>query len=124
MWNDSIPELVDELFEQNGPHAGPKETAMVWYIADLVREAELAAARDGGLVDLADAPTERNGARLFYDSIENSPNGGFGDPTDASAEKGEQLFEAACEQLVSLSEWLAAQPWETLAPREHVRTRG
>ncbi|MFQ3318223.1 MAG: creatinine amidohydrolase [Natronomonas sp.] len=121
MWNESIPELVDALFEQNGPHAGPKETSMVWHIADLVREGELEAARDGGLLDLEAAMTERNGARLFYDAIENSGNGAFGDPTDASAEKGEQLFEAATEQLVDLCTWLGKQPWETLAPREHVR---
>ena len=24
MWNDSIPELVDDLFAKNGPHGGPK----------------------------------------------------------------------------------------------------
>ena len=123
MWNESIPELVDDLFERNGPHAGPKETAMVWHIADAVREGKLEAAREGGLVDLADAPTERNGARLFYDAVENSDNGAFGDPTDASAEKGRRLFEAATEQLVELCDWLREQPFEAFAPREHVRER-
>jgi len=124
MWNESIPGLVDSLFERNGPHAGPKETSMVWYLADLVREGELDAARDDGCPDLAAVETERNGARLYYDSIENSHNGAFGDPTDAAAEKGERLFEAATEQLVELAEWLERQPWETLGPRDHVRTRG
>jgi creatinine amidohydrolase len=123
MWNESIPELVDSLFEQNGPHAGPKETAMVWHIADLVREGELEAARDGGCPDIEAIDIERNGARTFYDSIENTDNGAFGDPTDASAEKGQRLFEAAADQLVELAEWLDARPWETLAPREHVRER-
>ena len=96
---------------------------MVWHIADAVREGELEAARDSGLVDLADAPTERNGARLFYDAVENSDNGAFGDPTDASAEKGRRLFEAATEQLVELCDWLREQPFEAFAPREHVRER-
>ena len=123
MWNESIPELVDELFEHNGPHAGPKETSMVWYIDDAVREERLAEARDGGRVDLANARTEQNGARTFYDSIGNSPNGGFGDPTDASAEKGERLFEAASEQLVRLCEWMAARDIEDLMPAPHVRER-
>jgi len=123
MWNESIPELVDELFEHNGPHAGPKETAMVWHIADAVREGELEAARDSGLVDIEGAPTERNGARTFYDAIENSDNGAFGDPTDASAEKGRRLFEAAAGQLVELCAWLREQPFEALAPHEHVRER-
>ncbi|PSP46064.1 amidase [Halobacteriales archaeon QH_10_70_21] len=123
MWNESIPELVDESFERNGPHAGPKETAMVWHIADAVREDELAAARDGGLVDIEAATTEQNGARTFHDAIENSDNGAFGDPVDASAEKGRRLFEAATGQLVELCGWLERQPWETLAPRDHVRER-
>ena len=123
MWDESIPELVDSLFEQNGPHAGPKETSMVRYLADLVREGELEAARDGGCPDLEAVETERNGARLYYDSIENTDNGAFGDPTDASAEKGEQLFRAATDQLVELAEWIETQPWAAIGPREHVRER-
>ena len=123
MWDESIPELVDSIFEQNGPHAGPKETSMVWYLADLVREGELEAAVEGGCPDIEAVDNERNGARLYYDAIENSYNGAFGDPTDASAEKGQQLFEAATEQLVSLASWLDEQPWETLGPKSHVRER-
>jgi creatinine amidohydrolase len=123
MWNESIPELVDSLFERNGPHAGPKETSMVWYLADLVRTDKLDAARDGGCPDLEAIEARRNGARTFYDSIENSDNGGFGDPTDASAEKGEQLFEAATEQLVELAEWIDTQPWEAIGVDEHIRNR-
>lgn len=123
MWDESIPRLVEDLFERNGPHAGPKETAMVWHVADLVREDELEAARDGGLADVDPSVIAQNGARVFFDSIENSENGAFGDPTDATPEKGEQLFEAATEQLVELCEWLDAQPWESLTPRAHVRNR-
>lgn len=120
MWNNSIPDLVDDLFEQNGPHAGPKETAMVWYIEDNVREEKLTEARDGGLADLADAETMKHGARTFYDAVDNSGNGGFGDPTDASAEKGKQLFEAASEQLVQLCDWMAAQDSADLMPTPRV----
>lgn len=120
MWDNSIPDLVDDLFEQNGPHAGPKETAMVWYIEDNVREEKLTEARDGGLADLADAETMKHGARTFYDAVDNSGNGGFGDPTDASAEKGKQLFEAASEQLVQLCDWMAAQDSADLMPTPRV----
>jgi creatinine amidohydrolase len=90
---------------------------MVWHIADLVREGELEAARDGGLVDIEADGEARNGTRIHYDAIDVSDNGAFGDPTDASAEKGARLFEAATEQLVELAEWA------TLAPSEHVRER-
>jgi len=119
MWDESIPELVDELFEINGPHAGPKETSMVAYLEDLVREDELEAAYEGGMAPFDMEALTRNGARVTHDSIENSRNGAFGDPRDASAEKGEQLFEAATDQLVELCHWLDAQPYEDLLPKPH-----
>jgi len=120
MWNDSIPELVDDLFEQNGPHGGPKETAMIMHVAgELVREDRLEQARDQGAVDLDDAETRVHGARTYYDSIENSDNGVFGDQTDATPEKGERLFEAATEQLTALIKWLAARDREQLLPEPH-----
>ncbi|MWV64969.1 creatininase family protein [Halorubrum sp. JWXQ-INN 858] len=121
MWDESIPGLVDELFAHNGPHAGPKETAMITHIApELVREGELETARDGGLVDLADSGSVVHGARTNYDAIDNSGNGGFGDPTDVTPEKAERLFEAAADQLVALLEWLDAQALEDLMPAAHV----
>jgi len=122
MWNESIPELVDDLFETNGPHGGPKETAMMLHIADeLVREEEFESARDGGLVDWeADGDLRQFGARTFYDAIDNTENGVLGDQTDATREKGREMFEAATEQLVRLADWLADQPREELMPRDHV----
>jgi creatinine amidohydrolase len=44
----------------------------------------------------------------------------LGDQTDATAEKGEQLFDAASDQLVQLCEWLDAQTFEDLLPKERV----
>jgi creatinine amidohydrolase len=122
MWNESIPDLVDDLFETNGPHGGPKETAMMLHIdEDLVREDRLADARDGGLTDVEAADgTRQFGARTFYDAIDNTENGVLGDQTDATSDKGRQLFEAASDQLVNLVEWIDDQPIEDLLPREHV----
>ncbi|MFB6127754.1 MAG: creatininase family protein [Halolamina sp.] len=121
MWNESIPELVEELFETNGPHAGPKETAMVMHAApELVDESRLEAARDDGCVDLAAAGHSREGARVHYDAIENSPNGAFGDPTDATAAKGEELFEAATDALARLATWLDEQSFEALMGPDHL----
>jgi creatinine amidohydrolase len=121
MWNESIRELVDDLFAVNGPHGGPKETAMIMHLApELVETDRLDDARDGGLVDW-DADTVRQfGARTFYDSIDNTENGVLGDQTDATPEKGKQLFEAATDQLLNLCDWLADQPFEDLMPRDHV----
>ncbi len=121
MWDESIPELVDELFERNGPHAGPKETAMITHIApELVNEAEFENARDGGLVDVNDSDAYVHGARTFYDAVDNSGNGAFGDPTDVTPEKAEELFEAAVDQLVRLLEWLDARDVAELMPAPHV----
>lgn len=122
MWNDSIPELVDDLFEQNGPHGGPKETALIQHLhSELVHNDQLEAARDGGLVDWENHPEAvQNGARTFYDAIDNTENGVLGDQTDATAEKGKEMFEAATEQLVHLCEWLDSQNYQDLMPRKHV----
>ncbi|RLM59279.1 creatininase family protein [Halobellus sp. Atlit-31R] len=122
MWDESIPELVAEVFEQPGPHGGPKETAMIQHLApELVRDDELEAARDGGLRDVEAAEHLRqNGARTFYDAVENSENGVFGDQTDATPEIGARLFEAATAQLVELLEWLDDQRYEDLMTPAHV----
>jgi creatinine amidohydrolase len=44
----------------------------------------------------------------------------LGDQTDATPEKGRQLFEAASDQLVKLCEWLDAREFEDLMPADHV----
>ena len=120
MWDESIPELIEEVFETPGPHGGPKETAMIMHIAaELVHGDRLEEARDGGATFDYDA--ERvHGATTFYDAVENSPNGVFGDQTDATPEIGQQLFEAATDQLVGLLEWLDAQPFADLLPESRI----
>ncbi|WP_302082820.1 creatininase family protein [Salinibaculum rarum] len=121
MWDESIPDLVDDLFETNGPHGGPKETAMIQHIAgELVHEDRLAEARDGGLTEFDADAMRVHGARTFYDAIDNTENGVLGDQTDATAEKGAQLFEAASDQLVSLCDWLADRDRAELLPEDHV----
>jgi creatinine amidohydrolase len=122
MWDESIPELVDEVFEYNGPHGGPKETAMIQHLApELVRTDQLEAARDGGVSDVDPAELlRRYGGRAFYDAVENSENGVYGDQTDATPEIGERLFEAAAEQLVRLLEWLDGKRIDDLLAPAHV----
>jgi creatinine amidohydrolase len=122
MWDESIPDLIEESFAQPGPHGGPKETSLIQYLhPELVHDERLADARDGGLVDWENHPDAvQNGARTFYDAIDNTDNGVLGDQTDASAETGERLFEAATAQLVELCEWLATREFEALLPKDHV----
>ncbi|AQL41887.1 amidase [Halorientalis sp. IM1011] len=124
MWDESIPDLVDDLFAQNGPHGGPKETAMIMHIAnELVHDDRLEDARDGGVPSVDEAGTMKHGARTFYDAADNTGNGVLGDQTDATPEKGAELFEAASDQLVQLCEWIDDQPFEELMPEPHVRER-
>ena len=122
MWDESIPELVDEVFDHNGPHGGPKETAMIQHLApELVHDDRLESARDGGVRDVDDVEfLERYGARTFYDAVENAENGVFGDQTDATPEIGERLFEAAADQLVRLLEWLDDRRLDDLLAPAHV----
>ncbi|EMA23587.1 creatininase family protein [Haloarcula argentinensis] len=121
MWDESIPDLVDDLFEQNGPHGGPKETAMIQHLrSELVHDDRLEDARDGGIPSVEAAETKKYGSRTFYDAADNTDNGVLGDQTDATAEKGAEMFEAATEQLVRLCEWLDSQAFEDLLPEPHV----
>jgi creatinine amidohydrolase len=120
MWNDSIPDMVDEAFEHNGPHGGPKETAMIQHLhPELVHEDRLEAARDDGLVDWQNAGRYKGGSRTVYDFVEFTDNGVLGDQTDATAVKGERLFEAATDKLCELAEWLADSDAEDLRVPNH-----
>ena len=121
MWDESITERIEEVFETPGPHGGPKETSLIQHLAgELVHEDRIEAARDGGLVEFDEETISKYGARTFYDAIDNTENGVLGDQTDASAAVGEELFEAALENLCKLCEWLADQPFEALTPEPHV----
>jgi len=121
MWDESITDLIEEVFEVPGPHGGPKETSLIQHVAgDLVHEDRIEEARDTGLVDWDGSTGRVHGARTFYDAIDNSENGVFGDQTDASAAVGEELFEAAVDHLCRLCEWLADQRFEDLMPADHV----
>jgi len=121
MWDESITDRIEEVFETPGPHGGPKETSLVWHLEpDLVREDRIEDARDGGLTEFGEDTGRVHGARTFYDAIDNTENGVLGDQTDASPEVGEELFEAACDHLVELAGWLDDQPFADLMPNDHV----
>jgi len=121
MWDESITERIEAAFDSPGPHGGPKETALIQHLArDLVHEDRLSDARDGGLREFDGATGRVHGARTFYDAIDNTDNGVLGDQTDATAETGEELFEAALDHLCRLCAWLDDRPFEALMPADHV----
>jgi len=96
MWNESIRTSSTTCSNRTGHTVAPKETAMIQYLhSALVHEDRLAEARDGGMPSVDDAEMRRHGSRTFYDAADNTDNGVLGDQTDATAEKGEQLFETA-----------------------------
>lgn len=116
-WWEST-DLEDELFESEGGHAGAAETSMVLEIApDLVEEAELEAAGDGAPDGWGKSV---HGASVGFDTIDFTPTGAVGDPTEASHEAGEELFEAVSSELDALVDWLADRRFESLLPAEHV----
>lgn len=116
-WWDGISDLSGELFNQRGGHADAVETSVVAHVApDLVDRGALEEAEAGG----ADAWGRRvHGAEIGFDTIDFSQSGATGTPTTASSEAGDRLFEAACEELDALVDWLAGQPFEELLAREH-----
>ena len=95
---------------------------------ELVHDDRLASARDNGVVDIEAWREEGNGyvhgTRTFYDAVQNSDNGVFGDQTGATPEKGAELFEAATEQLVALADWIADRPLDDLVARPQVTDYG
>jgi creatinine amidohydrolase len=91
-------------------HGGPVETSLLMHVApELVEHDQLEAAADGG----ADAWGEWvGGINLAYDSAEFTANGVVGDPTDASADRGAELLEAAGERLATVLDAIADRPLE------------
>lgn len=116
-WWDSIPDVVDEAFDEGGGHADAAETSMQLHIAeDLVREDALESAEEGASDSWG---TQIHGANLGFDTADFTESGAVGAPTQGSREAGERLFEAASEQLDALVDWLAKRRFEDLRPEPH-----
>jgi creatinine amidohydrolase len=116
-WWNSVTDLFDDLFDSEGGHAGASESSIMMAIAEeLVREEELAAAGEGAPEGWGETV---HGAEVGFDTVDFTPTGAVGDPTEASREAGEHLVEAASEELDALVDWLADQPFEELLPEPH-----
>ncbi len=83
MWNESIPDLIDDAFDVLGPTAGRKRPR--WSCTSpgpRPRGPTRGCPRRRATFE---HDAERvHGATTFYDTIEHSPNGVFGDQTDAT----------------------------------------
>ncbi len=111
-WWEAADDVLDEAFEAAGGHAGHGETSMMYAVdSEHVREEQLAAAEAG-------APPgwgkRRHGADVGFDTVDFTPTGAVGMPTDATPEVGERIRERALEELDALLEWLASAEQSTL----------
>ena len=116
-WWDSVGDVLDEEFDEEGGHADASESSMVLHIAEeLVREDDLDDAETGASDGWG---RQLHGANVGFDTIDFSENGAVGEPTQGSREAGERLFEAASDQLAALVSWLAEREVEDLWPEPH-----
>ncbi|SDJ63154.1 creatinine amidohydrolase [Halovenus aranensis] len=117
-WWESVPELSDDLFDSDGGHAGPAETSLLLELAaSLVREDALEEAGDGVPESWGKSV---HGASVGFDTIDFTPTGVVGDPTEGSRVAGEELFQAASEELNALVDWLVDKPFDSLRSTDHV----
>lgn len=99
-WFDAVdPDDVDM------GHGGPVETSVLQHLhPELVHDDRLADAGEGAADGWGDW---QHGTNLAYDAAEFSENGAVGDPSEASAELGERLFDQAVDALAGLLERVA-----------------
>lgn len=116
-WWDGVAAEIADLFDGFPGHADEVESSMMLSVAeDLVREdalgeAEADAGESWGL--------DVHGANVGFDTIDFTESGAVGNPTDASREAGDELFDAASAELDALVSWLAEADLADLSVREH-----
>lgn len=116
-WWNSVTDEIDDLFDGFPGHADEVESSMLLEVAeDLVRESALEEAEDGASESWG---LDVHGANVGFDTIDFTESGAVGEPTAASREAGERLFDAASKELDSLVDWLAEQDLDDLSVRAH-----
>lgn len=116
-WWEGVGDVLDEEFDEEGGHADASESSVVLYVAEaLVRTDALEEAEAGA----SDGWGRRvHGANVGFDTADFSESGAVGEPTQASREAGERVFEAASERLDALVDWLGERDVEALWPEPH-----
>ena len=117
-WEGVDPETVaafDPDLELPGHAAGVEASMMYLTQPELLREDRFEEAAAGtGPGSRFEHPDFRG-----YDFADWTANGIHGDPTKATVEIGEALYEEAVETLHGIIDWLAAMPPEECKPRQH-----
>jgi creatinine amidohydrolase len=117
-WWRAIPETIAAVIETGGSHAGEMETSAVLAFApELVDTNRYADAIAGAAPEWG---KRLHGIEVGFDTRDFSATGATGDPSRATAEKGEALLTAAAERLNAFCQWLAAEPEERLRPHGHL----
>lgn len=117
-WWAGVPDdLADSLFDEEGGHADAGESSVMLALREaLVDRDALADAEEQGSegwgLDVA-------GAAVGFDTIDFSASGATGRPTQADADAGHQLLQAAGRSLEELLDWLCDQPLDSLWPEPH-----
>lgn len=117
-WWSNLHHLLASLFEARAiGHADAVETSLLLAVRpDLVREDALEAAETGASEQWGH---DVAGANVGFDAAEFSDSGAVGEPTDATAEAGEKLYDQAVADLEALIDWLAGRDFSDLLPPGH-----
>ena len=117
-WWEGVPDdLEADLFDEAGGHADAGESSVMLHLREALVDVDaLADAESSGAAawgrDVA-------GADVGFDTVDFTASGATGRPTQADADAGRQLLEAAATSLDTLVDWLSERPLETLWPAPH-----
>ncbi len=118
VWWRAIADTIAEVVTTGGSHAGEMETSAILALhSDLVHPERYPEAYSG-----ASQAWGRwlYGSNVAFDTLDFSNSGCVGDPSPASAEKGDSLLNAASDRLHRLCAWLKEEDLERLLPRDHL----
>lgn len=111
-WWDATSDLAADLWDAPGGHAGHGETSMMYAVDDdLVHADRLEAAENGAPPGWGKSI---HGANVGFDTIDFTPTGAVGHPTDASEDAGSRLRTQALSELEAVLDWLDEQSMDEL----------
>lgn len=117
-WWEGVPDaLPEELFDEGGGHADAGESSTLLHLREELVDVDALEAAEAGAPDSWGRDVA--GASVGFDTLDFSASGATGRPTQASADAGRQLVEAAVESLDELVGWLVDQPLDGLWSKPH-----